>query len=1265
MEGKLKLCSLNTRGLRDSKKRMGLFHWLKTHKNGEYSFVLLQETHSDASQENKWKQEWGSDIYFSHGVTNARGVAILCPKKTEHTILKVDRDAEGRIIILEVQIDDDILALCNIYAPTQEQGYKQDRQLAFLNILRDKLVNYKESIVPLVIGGDLNTYLTPSLDKQQKQHENIPKTSFATELIGDCNEYNLLDCWRILNPNFKRFTWRQPNPVRQSRIDYWLISSSLINMVSDCDIQPSYKSDHSLITLEFRIGPATERGPGMWKFNVSLLKDVEYVAKINTSISDFKDTYDNLEDKSLKWELIKCELRRETIYYCKCRARKRRELVTSLSSAVVSLEKQLADHPSQETMQEYQVTKQELESIITHGSQGAALRARADRMEYNEKNSRYFADLERKNYTKKMVKSLIVDNKQISDQKDILKAQGDFYKKLYSSTGVNYDAQELFLDQPVPQLDAPTKDLCDEELTYLALGEALKGLPNGKTPGSDGFNADFYKFFWGQIKELVFDSLQYSLENGELSIEQRRSIITLIPKKDKDTRLLKNWRPISLLNTDYKILTKLLALRMQKALPNIINQDQVGYLKGRYIGQNIRTIIDTIEYTRLVQTPGMVVFLDFEKAFDSIEWDFLQKALSTFGFGTKFIDWINIIYSNINSCVINNGHTTEYFSLERGIRQGCPLSAYLFIVAVELLASTIRNNEQIQGIPVFDTCIKIIQMADDTTVFLQDTKSLKLLFNLLHSFSLASGLRLNKSKTEAMWMGSEETNTTQPCGIRWVTEAYSLGVWFCTNQGDYIGRNYSEKFDKFSRALNMWKQRDLSLKGKITVVRTMALPILLYITSSLPIPEELVHKVNREVYKFIWDSKPEKISRVVLTAEIERGGLKMINFEHMFKAQKVMWAKRLVSNDEANWKAFPLGCLAPLGKDFFKCSFDPDDLPVDLPLFYHQMLNAWGECKQLGDIGDKNAWDIRREALFFNKNMLINGQYIYRNFSQWYRNGIFLIHDIIDERGHFLSASTIEAMYNFKVDVLMYNSLKDSVPVEWRRLVRKSVVTKEAISGQEEPYIAIKIIIKPLSLLTNNDIYALLLNQINTPPKCIARWITRFPDYNFCWEEIFRLSFETVRCTRLQTLQYKIVHRIFPCNYWVAKWETETSEHCVRCQHVDYLEHYFYHCNVVNTFWKAFVTWWLNNMEDTVELSDIDILFKYMGRTKWEKALNYCILYGKLFIVKANFVKHEPSLYTFLIQIRLALLSEKAICQKNGQLDIFKNNFGKLYEAIG
>lgn len=196
----------------------------------------------------------------------------------------------------------------------------------------------------------------------------------------------------------------------------------------------------------------------------------------------------------------------------------------------------------------------------------------------------------------------------------------------------------------------------------------------------------------------MLESIHYSLDKGELSCEQPRGVITLIPKKDQDTRLLKKWRPISLLNTDYNILTKALAMRMQKALPKIINHDQIGYIKGRYIGQNIRTVVDIMEYTRFTQIPGIIVFFDFEKAFDSIEWDFLHNALHTFGFGSKFINWIKAIYSNINSSVINNGHTSEYFNLERGIRQGYPMSAYLFIVAVELLAEHIRTNDEITGI---------------------------------------------------------------------------------------------------------------------------------------------------------------------------------------------------------------------------------------------------------------------------------------------------------------------------------------------------------------------------------------------------------------------------------------------------------------------------------------------------------------------------------------------------------------------------------------
>ena len=127
----------------------------------------------------------------------------------------------------------------------------------------------------------------------------------------------------------------------------------------------------------------------------------------------------------------------------------------------------------------------------------------------------------------------------------------------------------------------------DEDLSLQECAKALKALPNSKSPGSDGFTTEFYKVFWSKISTLVYGSYMYAINTGKLSIEQRRSIITLIPKKDKILKLLKNWRPISLLNADFKILAKLFGLRIKKVLPSIISQDQVGYLEGRYIGQNI------------------------------------------------------------------------------------------------------------------------------------------------------------------------------------------------------------------------------------------------------------------------------------------------------------------------------------------------------------------------------------------------------------------------------------------------------------------------------------------------------------------------------------------------------------------------------------------------------------------------------------------------------------------------------------------------------
>ena len=152
-------------------------------------------------------------------------------------------------------------------------------------------------------------------------------------------------------------------------------------------------------------------------------------------------------------------------------------------------------------------------------------------------------------------------------------------------------------------------------------------MESNKSPGSDGLPAEFYDVFWNDINQYLLKALNSAYTKGLLSITQRRGLITLIPKKNKPTNLLKNWRPITLLNCDYKIATKSIASRIRKVLPKIINNDQTGFLKGRFIGEIIRLIDSIINYTNIEKIPGLLLFVDFEKAFDSIEWSFIEKTL--------------------------------------------------------------------------------------------------------------------------------------------------------------------------------------------------------------------------------------------------------------------------------------------------------------------------------------------------------------------------------------------------------------------------------------------------------------------------------------------------------------------------------------------------------------------------------------------------------------------------------------------------------------
>jgi len=174
-----------------------------------------------------------------------------------------------------------------------------------------------------------------------------------------------------------------------------------------------------------------------------------------------------------------------------------------------------------------------------------------------------------------------------------------------------------------------------------------------------------------------------------LSISPRRGKILLIQKKSKDKTILENLRPISLLNVDYKILTKVIAKRIEKVLPTSINPDQTGYVKGHYTDENVRLIYDLIHYADKLNQKGIAIFLDFKKALDSIEWDYLLETLQLFNFGHDIQNWMKIFY--VTSCVLNNGHASTFFSLQPGVRQGCLLSGVLLVLRIELLSKSIKK----------------------------------------------------------------------------------------------------------------------------------------------------------------------------------------------------------------------------------------------------------------------------------------------------------------------------------------------------------------------------------------------------------------------------------------------------------------------------------------------------------------------------------------------------------------------------------------------
>ena len=389
------------------------------------------------------------------------------------------------------------------------------------------------------------------------------------------------------------------------------------------------------------------------------------------------------------------------------------------------------------------------------------------------------------------------------------------------------------------------------------------------------------------------------------------------------------------------MISKSLATRVRKALSNLIDSRQTAYVNKRFIGESGRLIDDVIKVCDIQKISGYLLTVDFEKYFDSLNHKFLIAVLKKYGFGEDFIDWIKILLRDQESCVINGGHTTKYFCLERGARQDDPISAYLFILALELFFILKKSNKNIHGINIFNHDFLYTAYADDTTFFLKDLGSVKIVLEMMNQFYMVSGLRPNFSKCEIAGISSQKDAKVALCGMKSLDLTKEsikiLGVHISYNKTFQDDMNFCMTVTNICNVIKLWRMRHLSLVGKITIFKPLALSKIVYLPLLTIVPKSIIEVLNKIQKKFLWSNKKCKIKHGTLCNDYKNGGLRNVDINLKIVSVKCSWIRRLYNECRRDWKIIPLNYINnAIGKNFiFHSNLSiPNKTINSLPSYY-------------------------------------------------------------------------------------------------------------------------------------------------------------------------------------------------------------------------------------------------------------------------------------------------------------------------------------------
>jgi len=958
----LRFLSHNVNSMRGAGRRRVLFGTLM---DEGYDVVALQETHQAAdrleppaggagsSEGDEWAREgagptrpWPGTAFWAPWVHGQRGVALLFSERAVQDLEPrfLTADPQGRYISVTCTFDGQPFTVTSVYAPCTPEG-----RCAFFT---QSLLPQLDPSHTHLAGGDFNCIADPFRDQTRPQPPPLPGgaaqppppqrrcVGYVGGLQAIEDALGLVDCWRELHPEEASGGFTHGSPGSMARLDRWLASPSVQAWVGDAGVVHGLPGDHLGVALTLVARKSAARGPGMWRLTPWVCSDPDFRSFMEAHIPGFWQDHPAAEGTHRqRWEHFKVWVRDLSQSFTIARARQvkaaSRALLVAVEEAYTAV--CMAPHCPLRFVA-WQLAKAALTALRETQAEEAAAKAGFLLEHLGERPTAWFHRLHKQRQASTTITHITPPGETVAvplaapGGKAAAEAAFTSYFSaaapggMFAERPVVLESQDRLLDALDTRLSDEQQAICDADISRDELQAALLGTDNNKSPGSDGLPYEFYRAFWHLVGQPLLQCFQEAFaapEANSLAPSQRVGIITLLFKGNEQPRdQPASYRPITLLNTDYKIMARALACRWGPAADAVVDQTQTAFIPNRWIGDNVLAHLEEVDFCHLCQVQGVVLFIDSAKAYDRLDVGWLLRCLESFGFGPNARRWVSLLHSGRRACVRFNGWRTAPFPISSGVAQGSPLSPLLYVLAAQPLAAHLRGLAvmgHLRGIPFPDgSCAPLShQHADDLTVHVSTLVDAQVVMQgPIRLFCEASGAEVHAGKARGLHLGVPRpfVGVDVGTGIRFVgpdEPIRHLGVLLGSDVEACRAALYDTLAARLERRVASWATASLSLFGRAYVARQCMASIFTYHATFVPPPPTFLTRAADLFATFVQmgvRADPGRIggklypNRAVSALPWEQGGMRFPDVHGIVIALQSSVISRLLRPQQAAWK---------------------------------------------------------------------------------------------------------------------------------------------------------------------------------------------------------------------------------------------------------------------------------------------------------------------------------------------------------------------------